>query len=106
VFEIALNDVVMKFAPSFESARLEKHTDSETGQTEKLELVIARNGREIPDTLSEGEIELVGFMAALAGYEAFNVNERVPCILLDGVGALESDICIPWSRISKRGRRT
>jgi DNA repair exonuclease SbcCD ATPase subunit len=90
-FEDALDDVVRKFAPSFESARLEKHTDT-AGETEKLELVIARRGREVPvNALSEGEIELVGFMAALAGYEAFGVNGRVSCILLDGIGALASE---------------
>jgi DNA repair exonuclease SbcCD ATPase subunit len=90
-FEDALADVVRQFSPSFESARLEKHTDTE-GKTEKLELVIAREGREIPvDALSEGEVELVGFVAALAGYNAFDVYERVPCILLDGIGALASE---------------
>lgn len=90
-FEDALDDVVRKFSPSFESARLEKHTDAD-GKTEQLELVIARGGREIPvDALSEGEVELVGLMASLAGYEAFDVNERVPCILLDGIGALASE---------------
>lgn len=90
-FENALADVVRQFSPSFESARLEKHTDTE-GKTEKLELVIAREGREVPvDALSEGEVELIGFVAALAGYEAFDVNERVSCILLDGIGGLASE---------------
>jgi len=43
------------------------------------------------NTLSEGEVELVGFIAAMAGYEAFEVADRVPCILLDDVGGLASD---------------
>jgi hypothetical protein len=41
--------------------------------------------------LSEGEVELVGVIAAMAGYEAFEVADRVPCILLDDVGGLASD---------------
>jgi DNA repair exonuclease SbcCD ATPase subunit len=91
-FDEALEDVVEKFGPSFESARLEKHVDPDTGETADLELIIARDGREISvDALSEGEVELVGFIAALAGYEAFSVAERVPCMLLDDVGGLASE---------------
>lgn len=91
-FEAALEDVVDNFGPSFQAARLDKHTDPDTGRTEKLELIIARGGREITvDRLSEGEVELVGFIAALAGYEAFDVADRVPCILLDDVGGLASE---------------
>jgi len=91
-FETALSDVVEQFDPSFEAARLEKHVSSETGETERLELVIARDGRETSvDALSEGEIELVGIIAALAGFEAFDVADRVPCILLDDVGGLAGD---------------
>jgi hypothetical protein len=41
--------------------------------------------------MSEGEVELVGFIAALAGYEAFSVADRVPCMLLDDVGGLASE---------------
>jgi uncharacterized coiled-coil DUF342 family protein len=91
-FDEALEDVVKKFDPSFESARLEKHVDPDTGETADLELIIARDGREITvDAMSEGEVELVGFIAALAGYEAFNVADRVPCLLLDDVGGLASE---------------
>jgi DNA repair exonuclease SbcCD ATPase subunit len=91
-FDDALGDVVEHFGPSFRGARLDKHTDPDTGRTEKLELVIARDGREISvDRLSEGEVELVGFVAALAGYEAFDVADRVPCLLLDDLGGLDSD---------------
>jgi DNA repair exonuclease SbcCD ATPase subunit len=91
-FDAALADVVEHFGPSFRGARLDKHTDPDTGRTEKLELVIARDGREISvDRLSEGEVELVGFVAALAGYEAFDVAADVPCLLLDDLGGLDSD---------------
>lgn len=91
-FEAALSDVVDRFDPSFESARLEKHVSPDTGETERLELVIARDGRETSvDALSEGEVELVGIIAALAGHEAFDVADRVPCLLLDDVGGLAGD---------------
>ena len=91
-FDDALEDVVEMFEPSFESARLEKHVDPDTGETANLELIIARDGREITvDAMSEGEVELVGFIAALAGYEAFSVADRVPCMLLDDVGGLASE---------------
>ena len=91
-FDAALADVVEYFGPSFRGARLDKHTDPDTGRTEKLELVIARGGREISvDRLSEGEVELVGLVAALAGHEAFDVADRVPCLLLDDLGGLDSD---------------
>ena len=91
-FDAALADVVEHFGPSFRGARLDKHTDPDTGRTEKLELVIARGGREISvDRLSEGEVELVGLVAALAGHEAFDVADRVPCLLLDDLGGLDSD---------------
>ncbi|MBX0288583.1 archaea-specific SMC-related protein [Haloarcula salinisoli] len=91
-FDEALAEVVDMFDPSFETARLEKYTDAETGQTERLELVISRDSREITvEHLSEGEVELVGFMVALAGFEAFDVAERVPYILLDEVDGLASD---------------
>lgn len=90
-FDEALEDVVAKFNPSFEKARLKKHVDN-SGRTEQLELIIARDGREISvDTLSEGEIELIGLIVALAGYEAFNVADQVPCILIDHLGSLASE---------------
>ncbi|MDS0260942.1 ATPase [Haloarcula sp. S1CR25-12] len=91
-FDEALADIVTKFNPSFESARLDNHVDPETGRTEQLELVIARDGREISvDALSEGEVELIGLIAALAGHEAFDVAEDVPCILIDDLGGLASE---------------
>ena len=91
-FDEALEDVVEKFDPSFERARLKNHVDPESGRTEQLELIIAREGREISvEALSEGEVELIGLIAALAGYEAFDVGDQVPCILLDDLGGLASE---------------
>ncbi|WP_424005213.1 archaea-specific SMC-related protein (plasmid) [Haloarcula salina] len=91
-FEAALEDVVEQFDPSFDGAHLQKHVDADTGETERLELIIARDGRETTvDALSEGEVELVGLIAALAGHEAFDVAERVPCLLLDDVGGLAAE---------------
>lgn len=91
-FEAALGEIIDALAPSFESARLRKHVDEATGRTERLELVIARDGREVSvGELSEGEVELVGFITALAGYEAFDIAESVPCLVLDEVGGLASD---------------
>ena len=91
-FEEALEDVVAKFNPSFERARLKNHVDPASGRTEQLELVIARDGREISvDALSEGEVELIGLIAILAGHEAFDVANQVPCILLDDLGGLASE---------------
>jgi chromosome segregation ATPase len=91
-FEEALADVLEEFGPTFQSARLKKRTDPDTGRTTDLELVLAREGREITvDDLSEGEVELVGFMATLAGYEAFDVRDRLPFLLLDDVGGLASE---------------
>jgi len=91
-FTEALEDVVDRFDPSFERARLKHHVDPDSGRTEQLELLIARDGREISvDALSEGEVELIGLIAALAGHEAFDVDEQVPCILLDDLGGLASE---------------
>lgn len=90
-FDEALEDVIAKFNPSFETARLKKHVDN-SGRTTQLELVIARDDREISvDALSEGEVELIGLIAALAGYEAFDVADQVPCILVDHLGSLASE---------------
>ncbi|MFB6198591.1 MAG: ATPase, partial [Halobacteriaceae archaeon] len=43
------------------------------------------------DALSEGERELLGIVAAVAGHEAFDVGDRVPVMLLDGLGGLASE---------------
>lgn len=81
-FEHSMRNLIDEFELGFEVARL----------TSSFELVIARDGRETSiDALSEGEIELVGLMAALAGHEAFEVKEQVPVLLLDGLGSIASD---------------
>lgn len=81
-FSSALDDLLEQFDTGFETARLSSTFD----------LVVAREGREAQlDALSEGERELLGFVAALAGHEAFSVGERVPVMLLDGLGGLASD---------------
>lgn len=88
-FEAEMNEIVDLFAPSFERAWLDPKTDSD-GEIERYELMIARDGgRADLDTLSESEQELIGIVAALAGYKTYDVGERVPVMLLDGIGALE-----------------
>lgn len=81
-FDEAISDVLDRFDTGFETARL----------TAGFDLVVARDGRTASlDALSEGELELLGIVAALAGFEAFEVGKTVPIILLDGVGALDDD---------------
>lgn len=81
-FDEALQDVLSRFDTGFETARL----------TGDFTLVVARDGREASlDALSEGELELLGFVTALAGYEAFDVADVTPIMLVDGVGSLADD---------------
>lgn len=81
-FDEAIADILARFETGFEGARL----------TPDFDLVVARDGQEASlDALSEGELELLGFVAALAGHEAFDVAEAVPVMLVDGVGALDED---------------
>lgn len=81
-FDEAIQDVLGRFDTGFETARLDPSFD----------LVVARNGREASlDALSEGELELLGFVAALAGHAAFEVAERVPAMLVDGTGSLADE---------------
>lgn len=81
-FDEAISELVGKFETSFETARL----------TGNFDLVVARDGREASlDALSEGEVELLGLVAALAGYRAYDVADRTPLILLDGIGALADE---------------
>jgi len=81
-FSSALDDLLERFETGFETARL----------TSTFDLVVARDGREAQlDALSEGERELLGIVVALAGHEAFEVSDRVPVMLLDGLGGLASD---------------
>lgn len=80
-FEEAMEDILAEFAPGFERAWLDN-----------FELRIVREGRSTSvDALSEGEVELLGIIAALAGYDAFDIAERIPIILLDGLGGLASE---------------
>lgn len=79
-FDRAIQDILERFETGFETARL----------TADFELVVAREGRRAElDALSEGELELLGFVAALAGYEAFDVDEITPMLLVDQVGGLD-----------------
>ncbi|MFT4923801.1 MAG: putative nucleic acid-binding Zn-ribbon protein [Haloarculaceae archaeon] len=89
-FEETMGEIITTLEPGFESARLTPITDAE-GQITEFELVVAREGRETSlDALSEGEVELLGIVTALAGYETFDVSDRVPIILLDGLTALSN----------------
>ena len=79
-FDDALADLLDRFDVGFELARL----------TDGFDLVVARGGREASlDALSEGERELLGIVAALAGHEAFDVAERLPVMVLDGHTGLD-----------------
>ena len=81
-FDVAIRDILPEFSAGFETARL----------TSDFDLVVAREGREASlDALSEGELELLGILVALAGHEAFDVAEDVPVILLDRLGALSDE---------------
>lgn len=81
-FHETMQEIVRTFETGFESARL----------TANFDLVVARDGREADlDALSEGELEVLGFIAALAGYEAFDVEASVPFLLLDGLEALSDE---------------
>lgn len=90
-FDRAMTDVIERFAPGFDGARLNVKTDQNNEITE-FELLIARDGRETDiTTLSEGEQELVGVIVALAGHRTFDVDQRVPLVLLDGISQLSAD---------------
>lgn len=81
-FSEAIEEVSTRFETGFEAAHL----------TGDFELVVARDGRETSlEALSEGELELIGFIAALAGYEAFDVADVTPLLLIDGIGSLTDE---------------
>lgn len=81
-FDEAIQALVPRFETGFESARL----------TSNFQLVVARDGREVGhNALSEGEIELLGIIAGIAGYEAYDVADRTPIILLDQLGGLADE---------------
>lgn len=90
-FDEAMATALDHFAPGFDGARLDIKVNTEN-EIEAFDLIIARDGRETTiDTLSEAERELVGIVVAIAGYRTFEVNDRVPMILLDGVSQLAAD---------------
>lgn len=90
-FETTMTEIITRFDLGFESARLAPKTDTE-GEITDYELIIAREGRETSrEALSEGEVELLGIVTALAGYETYNVSQRVPLTLLDGLTALSKE---------------
>jgi len=90
-FDEAMATALDHFAPGFDGARLDIKVNSEN-EIESFDLIVARDGRETTiDTLSEAERELVGIVVAIAGYRTFEVGDRVPMILLDGVSQLAAD---------------
>jgi DNA repair exonuclease SbcCD ATPase subunit len=89
-FDAAMAAAIDRFAPGFDGARLDIKTTTEN-EVDSFELVIARDGREtVIQNLSEGERELVGIVVAVAGYRTFDVADRVPLILLDGISQLSA----------------
>jgi DNA repair exonuclease SbcCD ATPase subunit len=81
-FDAAMQDILARFGTGFETARL----------TADFDIVVARDGQEASlDALSEGELELIGFVAALAGRQSFDVDETIPLMLVDGLGGLDDD---------------
>lgn len=94
-FNAALSAVTDRFDLGFSGARLLLKTDTQ-GDVEEIDLTIAReidgNGRETSvNTLSEGEVELIGVVVALAGYRAFDVGDYVPFMLVDGISQLAAE---------------
>lgn len=78
-FDEAIQTTVSRFETGFETARL----------TSEFELIVAREGREVEmDALSEGEVELLGLVTAIAGFEAYDVGEITPVVVLDHLGGL------------------
>ena len=90
-FESTMGEIITRFDLGFDAARLAPKTNSE-GEITDYELIIARDGRETTrEALSEGEVELLGIVTALAGYETYTVSQRVPLTLLDGLTALSRE---------------
>lgn len=89
-FDTAMAAAIEQFAPGFDGARLEVKT-TEQNEISEFELLIARDGRETDiSNLSEGEQELVGIVVAVAGHRTFDVANRVPVVLLDGISQLSA----------------
>lgn len=94
-FNTIIVDVIEEIQPGFTSARLVLKTDDQ-GEVHKIDLEIARDidskgQRTSVDTLSEGEIELIGLVVAFAGYHAFDVESTVPYLLIDGISQLAAE---------------
>lgn len=94
-FNRTLAEIIEEIDPGFTDARLVLETD-ESGDVERIDLRVAREieetGRQTSvETLSEGETELLGLVVALAGYRAFDVERKIPFILLDSVSELSAD---------------
>lgn len=90
-FDEAMDDAIAQFAPGFDGAQLDVKT-TEENEIDAFELIIARDGRETEiGNLSEGEQELVGIVVAAAGHRTFNVANRVPAVLLDGISQLSAE---------------
>ena len=80
-FDEAMQDILERFETGFESARL----------TSTFDLMVAREGREANlRALSEGETELLGLVAALAGFDAFESSD-VPIMLVDSLNSLADE---------------
>lgn len=78
-FRNHITELIDRFETGFETARL----------TDSFEIVVARDGREASLTaLSQGERELLGIIAGIAGYEAFEMAADIPVLLLDNLGVL------------------
>ncbi len=89
-FDTAMTEIIDRFAPGFDHAHFDIKTDVQ-GEIEGFELNIARGGQTTTvDALSEGEVELIGVAVALAGYRVYDVDDRVPIILIDGISQLAS----------------
>lgn len=89
-FDAAMAAAIDRFAPGFDGARLDVKTTPDN-EIDSFELIIARDGRETAiQNLSEGERELVGIVVAVAGYRTFDVADRVPVIILDGISQLSA----------------
>lgn len=94
-FNAIIADIIDEFDPGFSSARLVLKTD-DSGDVESIDLEIVRDvsntgHRTSVDTLSEGEVELIGLVVAMAGFQAFNLASTVPCILIDGISQLAAE---------------
>jgi len=90
-FDEAMATALDHFAPGFDGARLGIKVNTEN-KIEAFDLIVARDGLETTiDTLSEAERELIGIVVAIAGYRTFEVSDRVPMIMLDGVSQLAAD---------------